>query len=173
MTVALADVKTHLRITHSSEDDYLEALIDGATTWIERKTRHKITTSTQTDYFNCLTDKLELSWTPIQSLDSITYIDTDGNTQTLSSDLYELDDHYSKAIVRRAYNATYPSTRGHYNDICVTYTAGYTTVPQPLQSAIIWLVGHWYANREATTNLRIDKVPYALESILWLYRSKL
>lgn len=83
-----------------------------------------------TEYFDGWPDEaIELHWGPVASVSSITsvkYYDTDETLQTLSSSVYELGQRHGMAILRLAYDQSWPTLRGHTaDDIVVTYTAGY------------------------------------------------
>ena len=42
--------------------------------------------------------------------------------------------------------------------------------PALLKQAVLMLVGHWHANREATSDRRVNEVPLAVRNILDLHR---
>ena len=56
----------------------------------------------------------------------------------------------------------------------VEYSAGYgdaaADVPQALRQAILLLVGHWYAQREAAATANMAEVPYAVRALCDGYR---
>lgn len=56
------------------------------------------------------------------------------------------------------------------DSVIVTFTAGYDVVPADLRHAVLMLVGHLYENREATASTKLERVPFAVESILSRYR---
>jgi len=91
---------------------------------------------------------------PVTSITSITYVDTDGNTQTWGSSNYVLDTAGVKPFIRLAYATDWPSIRGDINGITVTLIAGYATVaavPQRIKQACLLLVNHWFANRDTVS----------------------
>lgn len=57
----------------------------------------------------------------------------------------------------------------------IDYVAGFgfhpDDVPRPLKQAILLLVGHWYANREAVSQDAGSPVPFTVETILRIYES--
>lgn len=93
-----------------------------------------------------------LDHAPLISVDSVSYIDTDGNTQVLSPALYKVDSVTEPCRVVPAYGTTWPGTRNEINAVTVTYTVGYgpaaSSVPEPIKSWIKMRIGAMYENRE-------------------------
>ena len=82
---------------------------------------------------------INLTINPVQSITSISYIDSDGNTQTLSASDYALNNYAKRAKITPAYGITWPSTRLIANPISVVYTAGYgdaEDVPDDIKLAL-------------------------------------
>jgi len=96
--------------------------------------------------------ELFLDHAPLITVDSISYIDIDGVTQTLSSALYKVDSITEPCRVVPAYGNTWPGTRNEINAVTVNYTCGYgaaaASVPEPIKSWIKLRVGAMYENRE-------------------------
>src|SRR3990172_9167653 len=61
----------------------------------------------------------------LQSITSITYIDTAGATQTWTSTLYEADIKSDIGKVRPVSGESYPSTDDIYNAVTIKFKAGY------------------------------------------------
>jgi len=61
-----------------------------------------------------------------------------------------------------------------YNGIVVTYVAGYGTsgaaVPIELRHAISVLAAHWYEHREASTDLKLDEIPFGVRALVDRFR---
>lgn len=91
---------------------------------------------------------------PLQSVSSITYIDTDGVTQTLATGKYTtVAGGSQKAAVVPAYGESWPSTRDMPDAVTITFVAGYgdteSDVPASIKSAILLMVGDLYDHRES------------------------
>jgi hypothetical protein len=110
---------------------------------------------------------------------SISYVDTNGTTQTWSAALYQTD--LPSGRKRRARESSRPmrsttrSTRGVYNAVTVRFVAGTRPrrpCPFGLKAAIKMLVAHWYARREPVNigNL-VTPIPLTIDSLLWPYKS--
>jgi len=120
---------------------------------------------------------IELPYPPVQSVTSITYTDADGIVTTLPTTEYGVDTAADPGRVTLKYGKSWPGvTLGTVNPIVVRFVAGYgaaVTVPYLLKQAMLFLVGHYYENREAVTfqTGAPVRVPLAVESILLLYRA--
>lgn len=189
--VTTAEAKTHLRVDNSAEDTYIDTLITAARQHIEEITGRALIKQT---WELSLDDFPESVWfespwepwirhgekpillprSPLQSVTSITYVDTDGATQTLSASKYRVDSKSEPARVTEAEGEIWPSTDRVTNAVTVTYDAGYgdqaADVPAAFKHAIKLLVGHWFENREASTPDSIQKLPTAVEALLSPYQ---
>ena len=102
---------------------------------------------------------------------TIQYVDTAGDTQTLSSSVYNVDIYQEPGRISEAYGQQWPTTRIINNAVIVTYVAGYgataATVPQGIKDAIMILVNHLYENRDIiVTGTIVSKIPMSAISLL-------
>ncbi len=169
--ITLDYLKTQLGITGTSEDALLTQLLDQVTSIIENETHRKFSGVTTTEYYDGDgTDRLVLRNTPVQSITSI-YEDVDGyagagdspfgaDTLLTAGEDYVLDTQDGTAsnsgIVYRI-NGVWRRSASHRQDsvgphvvpyaspsrgsIKVTYTYGYSTVPDEIKLAAANLVG--------------------------------
>lgn len=175
--VTLAEAKKHCEIGAevNHHDEHLERLIQAARVYVENFTGRQIITATWDLYADSWpTDSLAiyLPKGPIQSVSSITYVDENGATQTWSSANYTLSSSREPAVVRLAYQATWPAYRFQPDSIRVRFVAGYgaaVAVPMGIKQAVLLLVGGWFLNREieTTNNLRWMQ---SAENLLLQYR---
>mgnify|MGYP006921312446 CR=1 FL=1 len=160
MTVTLALAKQHLRVDSSEEDDLIAQYMAAALVWVEQQTGKKMAVGAVTQIAVQFGNYIPLLWGPFVSLTSIAYTDTDDAPQTVTA-----------ARVRdgRIYapEAGWPGI-ADYTPIVVTYQAGYSTVPAPLDSAQLLLIGEYYDNREA--GVASSAVSAAVESLCRPYR---
>jgi uncharacterized phiE125 gp8 family phage protein len=88
----------------------------------------------------------------VSAISTITYIADDASTVTLTSGTdFRLVTGLAVARIRKPVataTEAWPITLPIEDAVRVTFTAG-TTVPTAAKQAILLLVGHWYANREA------------------------
>lgn len=174
----LGEVKEHLRITSDEENTLLEGYLAAARELAEMQSRRTFVTQTfdlsLVAWPQC--NALTLPQPPLQSVTSITYIDSNGVTQTLSSADYLVDAASEPGRVILGYGKSWPSaTLRPGPAITVRFVAGYGNamqVPQIYKQALLLLVGHFYENREAVTaNTRpLQRVPLAVATLLGVNR---
>ena len=97
---------------------------------------------------------------PVTSIASITYVDTAGDTQTLSSSLYALDDYSTPCWAVPAVDTYWPATLATANAVKVRYVAG--DFPASVRSGILLLIWFLYENK----GLDGSPVPDAVHSLL-------
>jgi uncharacterized phiE125 gp8 family phage protein len=172
--VSLDEAKDHCAVAGTDHDAYLSALIQRATGVVEGRTSRQLLPATWTLTLERFPCEIELRKPPVTAVSSIQYIDTAGDTQTLSSDDYQTDlsSNDAPARIKPAYSLSWPTTRsGTYGAVVVTFTAGYASasaVPSILKHAILFLVAHWFSMREAVTEGSASEIPQGLEMLLGL-----
>jgi uncharacterized phiE125 gp8 family phage protein len=136
--VSLDEVKLHLRVDSDAEDTLIAGLNSTARDYAESFTQRAIPQQTwdlKLDGFPC---EIWLPKAPCISVTSITYIDTNGDSQTLSTALYTADLPVGpKARAGRivpAYNQHWPQTRCVPNAVTVRFVAGYAGTALTLAS---------------------------------------
>lgn len=179
--VSVIEAKAHLDIAQTTNDDdpFITHLIEAARESFELDTVRQFISATW-DVFRPEFPSdgiIELPHAPLQSVESVKYIDTDGAEQTLDPSLYSVDTASEPGQIVRAYNATWPATRSQKHPAAVTarIVAGYgddaADVPAMLRSGIKFLVAHWFALREpVVVGTIIAKVPHNIESIIWQFK---
>jgi uncharacterized phiE125 gp8 family phage protein len=165
--ITLAQAKEQVRvIDDTSQDDLLNAYVVAARTHVEAVTGTKLVSQTVAMRAECWGDLERLPIGPVQSISSITYVDTAGDTQTLATSVYEARlEGLNPGIVLK-YAQVWPSIRSG-SLITVTAVAGYTTVPANIVHAVKLLVGDWFAAREDTNvgNI-VNTMPHGVMSLL-------
>lgn len=146
--VSLPSAKAHLRVDHDADDAYIEGLVEVAQSGIEGPHGIGVALLTQTWalHQSSLRFPVELPMGPVQAVTSITYLDGDDNEQTLDPNDYRLAVNCVPVVLYTG--GALPA--GH--DVAITFTAGFGTaadVPATLRHAILIMVGHLYAHREA------------------------
>jgi hypothetical protein len=171
----LIDVETAIAHCRASDEDEetIARLIEVATDFISGPSG--IGTALLTEEWKLSLDSLpsviELDLTPVQSVDSVTYVDEDGVTQTVDPATYYVDVDQRPAIV--AFIATRPITKAVPGAVKVHFTAGYgapADVPADLRHAALLLISHYFENREAVQEVETFEVPMGVERILRKYR---
>jgi uncharacterized phiE125 gp8 family phage protein len=171
--VRAEEVREQLKLDHRDEDPLLRELVIEARAECETVFLgdRLLISGTCVDYFDAFEDPTELHWSPVSSISSVTYIDTDGDSQTLSADTYELGQRYGMGILRLKYDQSWPSTRSHEDVITVTYVAGYGTavadVPRPIRRWIQARAAWLYYGGAMPWERQLDNLlaPYAVDRV--------
>lgn len=184
--ITLAQARLHLRLDTSGsppthpDDALVTALITAARQSAEAFTGLGLVEQT---YLLTLDefpeDEIDLGVWPVRSISSVSYIDPDGATQTLSSTKYLLDPYDRPARLQPT--EPWPATKARVNAITITMSAGMDAgsptmynVPVAIQRGMLMLIGHLYENREAINVANIvTEVPMATEYLLMPYRIKM
>ena len=149
-------------------DARLEAYIAAARGLAESELGARLISQTWDLYLDAFPsgNDIALPQTPVSAITSITYVDTAGDTQTISSGDYRLDTRKAKAIVRPAFNVEWPTdVRDDFSVIDVTYVVGFgangTTVPRSIREWILLHVAAMYENGTAIGDARdMAVLPY-------------
>ncbi len=171
--VTLAEAKTHLRVDHDADDTLIMGLIATARRSCEFGARRSFVTQTR-EMALCAwppASGFKLPMPPLQSVESITYLDEAGATHTVTASDYRVYTNVEPGIVALKSNTAWPSaTLAVGPSITVRYVAGYglaSAVPDDYKSAMLLMIGHLYENREAVITGTIATVlPMAVASLL-------
>ena len=108
------------------------------------------------------------------AVNSITYIDITGDQQILSSSDYVVDLTSTPARIVPAPGVYWPlGTLYIPGSVAVTYTCASWTaanIPTSICQAILLLAGHWYLNRESTTQSKLNDIPFGVNALLDMYK---
>jgi uncharacterized phiE125 gp8 family phage protein len=173
--VSLAEAKLHLRQDITDDDTLIGSLVTAARRYCEKRIGQQFVTATwrlAIDAFPCGVHGglIELPNPPLVEVDSITYVDTNGEVQTLDESFYQVDASSRPGRLAPVYGQRWPSARRQLNAVTIDFVAGYgaaAAVPETIKQAILLLVGHWYANREAVVVGTINgPLQIAVEALL-------
>ncbi len=103
---------------------------------------------------------------PVTSISSLTYVDTNGATQTLSGSAYSLDDYSTPQWLLPAAGTAWPATYAAANAVKVRYVAGAATLPGGVAQAMRLLVGLYYDNRNAADKGELPEIPFGVRALL-------
>lgn len=125
---------------------------------------------------------LEIPLPPLQSVVSITYLDTTGATQVWASSNYVVQapqgEMCSRGRIALAYGCVWPVTLPQLGAFIVRFMCGYgapSAVPALLKSAMKLDIGTFYQNREGVIlggrGAAPDVLPMGVQSIYWSFKS--
>jgi len=180
--VTREEAKLRLRVDNDRENYVIDSLIDAATELVEVDTGQTFRVSTfQTTFDGFPTpavfsgvdpilfplevdalspSRMELPEFPLTAVTSISYVDTNGATQTLSTSVFSVDTKAQPGLIILKPGQSWPATQLTPDAVTVTYTAGQTP-PARAKQAVMFLVATWYENRESVV---IGAVPVELQN---------
>ncbi len=176
--VTLEEAKAHLRLDGDADDAYVSALVTAARERVELFLRRALITQAfeyTIDGFPAR-QVIDLPNPPLQSVESIKYIDTAGNVQTIAPEDYVADASSNEiGRVALAWNRFWPITRCSINSVIIQFTAGYgdagEDVPQAIRQGILIEVSNLYENREDVIIGQNISMLSLSERLLWPYRA--
>lgn len=151
--ITLAQAKAYIRTTTTVEDqtDLITHLISAARKQVEEDTGRAIGTQVwkQSQGYWPHSRYRTLYACPVQAITTVTYT-TATATAVLPSDTYRLvarENTFSSIQLKAG--AKWPDEILLHPGLEITFTCGYTTVPQKLIEAMAALITYWYDNPEA------------------------
>ncbi|MES2126655.1 MAG: hypothetical protein V4463_05230 [Pseudomonadota bacterium] len=169
---------------NTTDDPLLSMLIYSARVAAETITRRALVTQTLElvlDRFPCW--EMSIPRPALQSVTSITYVDTDGATQVLAPTGYLVDPSGEPGRLTPAFGLIWPVTRYQMNAVRVRYVAGYgdaSAIPAGIKTWMLMRIATLWENRsEVSIDSRITLVelpadfvdglldPYRVEDFAW------
>lgn len=150
--------------TNTTDDPLIARLITSARLLAEQELQRALITQT----LDAVLDEFprnapyEIKLPPLSSVTSITYVDTDGATQTLDASQYVVDANSKPARIASAYGESWPSTRTQNNAVTVRFVAGYgaaASVPACIKQWMLLAISTLYAQREALAQGASNELP--------------
>lgn len=168
LACSIAKVKDHLCVSTDADDALIKRFLAAAVKQAEARLHRQLLQATREltlDGWPGRFCSVELPRPPLQSVESVVYLDTDGVTQTLSEDAYLVDNagYPGSAKVYPLSDDGWPEVKaGRPNVITITYVCGWeqaddpddatnpqiAALPENLVSWLLLKVGDLYENRE-------------------------
>ncbi len=174
--VSIDDLKAQVWLDDDVDVQVTRAskMISAARGQCERWTGRSLAPQTYTltlDQFPLDSGYIYLRKPPVTAVTSITYIDTNGQQQTLNVSNYQVDLNPNGPRIAPAPNSSWPSTKDGISRVVVTYAAGYTeeTLPPELYEVIIEVAADKFYNRSAQTDEQLYPNSH-IEAMLWPWR---
>lgn len=135
--VTIEEARTQARVTSSDEDESLTSYILAARMKSEIRTHRALITQTLEMRLDAFPRwEINVPRPPLQSVTSITYVDTGGVTQTLSSTLYRTDIRSEPGRITPAYGQIWPRARPVTGAVTITFVAGFGDDPEDVPELI-------------------------------------
>lgn len=175
--LSLAEVKDHLRIDEGNHDhdERITAAIAEVRDYVEAVLGRALITQTARLTMTRWKPKIKVPLAPLQSVTSITYLDTTGAEQTLASSNYRVITAYEPGIIEPAYGTVWPNVQDVIGAISITFVCGYggaaDTVPAGIRHAMKLMLGDALELRENTlVGAAAMEIPTSAKSLLAPYR---
>lgn len=162
--VSSAEAKAQCRVDGTDEDAAIAIYIASAREFVEVYTGTKLESQTVVMRASCFDDLWHLPVAPLSSVTGITYLDTAGTEQTLSTDVYETVLIGLEPHIRLKVDQTWPAIRDATDAIRVTAVAGYASLPAPIKHAMLLMISSWFDSRS------VGPVPDGAIALLTNYR---
>lgn len=170
--ITLDDAKKQLEIAlgDTTHDEHVSRLITSARRDVERITRRALITQTWRRKLNAFYEPvILLPRPPLISVSSVTYFDSDGVSQSLSSSLYQVDTESAPGSIRPGPNEVWPVTQvSKVGAITITFVAGFgdrTSVPEEYKELIRGLVAFRFWSRGDLDAKIPDHLMWAMKSL--------
>ena len=173
--ITLTEAKTHLKVDTTADDTFITNLIKSATSSAQEYTNRFFIATTIQQVGDKWEDISNLLKSPVASVTNIKYVDTSGSLQTLSTDVYFVDDVNKPARIGLKPNQSYPEIIDRLNAVQVNYVVGLATgsdeVDEGIRQALLLTIGNWYQNRQAVvTGTIATELPMNAKFLLDQYK---
>lgn len=170
--ITLGEAQTQCRAESSDFEAELNLLIAAARAHVEQYTGTRIITQTVTLKRAKFASTMLLPVGKVASVTSITYRDSAGDTQTLSTDVYSLKGAGTlRAWIELNSGQSWPSVYDDSEAITLTAVVGGDEPDPAIKQAMLLLIGQWFDNRSAANvgNI-VNEMPHAVEALLTNHR---
>lgn len=158
--VSQTEAKLHLKVDTTADNDLIDDLIDAAQDTVQNFTNRKLSSETWYYYLDEFPNgDIILPFSPVTSITSVKYYDTNNDQQTLTADTdYYIDIKDEPARIRDIEG--WPGVYDRPDAVVVEYITGYSTgtnaIPLPLKQAVLVLIADMYENRVDTPRERFS-----------------
>ena len=173
--ITLTEAKTHLKVDTTADDTFITNLIKSATSSAQEYTNRFFIATTIQQVGDKWEDISNLLKSPVASVTNIKYVDPSGSLQTLSTDVYFVDDVNKPARIGLKPNQSYPEIIDRLNAVQVNYVVGLAAGPdevdEGIRQALLLTIGNWYQNRQAVvTGTIATELPMNAKFLLDQYK---
>ena len=144
--ISLADAKAHLRVDHSTDDTLITSLIKTAGEIVEEYTGTYLSSCTFVAYADCFREFMLVHAGPDARITGVGYTQEDGTSATVNTSHYHVD--VKSYPIRLQFDHIPSDVDDRLNAVQIKGSAGYTTVPSALKSAMLLIIGHLYEHRK-------------------------
>lgn len=151
-----ADVRAHGKISNTAEDSLIDAYIATATAEAQDMLGMAFTTSSWTLSLPAFpADRaIVIPRAPLASLSAVTYVDTNGQTQSFATSNLHLVTARRPPVLALTASASWPSTREVFGDVRFILSLGFgasSAVPDIYKQCVRWIVLRMFEERLGPT----------------------
>lgn len=173
--VSLDEAKLHCKVDGFADDSLITALIIAARQRAEHETgRALITQKWRLALDGFPVAAIAIPNPPLQSVEAISYVDTEGAVRTLDAAAYRTHKTRLVGLVTPTPGTAWPVARKDYDTVQIDFTVGYGErqhVPQAVKQWMLLAIGTWYAQRETMVPGQAVQLPYSFwDALLDPYR---
>jgi uncharacterized phiE125 gp8 family phage protein len=178
--VTIAEAMAALRVDDSGEIPKLQLLLSAAREFVERQTGRALISQQWSmsfeDWPSCKDPyprRIYIERAPLISVQAVTYFDTDGVEQTLSTDDYRAQsggaDGYG--FIELKADSIWPDIEDRADAITIEFTAGHgaasTNIPANIRQTVLLLLAHMYDNPAPVNVGNITtELPFGLRALI-------
>lgn len=164
--INLADMKAHLRVTHSDEDALITGLIIAAVRAIEARCGIAMMAQQWRLRLDEMPRCLILPIGPVSVIDAISVTDMAGTDHSIGAGGYAFAPGKPGRL-----RADTPWPQAALGGITIDFTAGFDgAIPAPLLQAVKMLCGAFYEQRESTSEIRRYAIPESFNALIAPHR---
>jgi len=175
----LEEVKKQRRFSATSLDTLFDTWIASARQQFEEETGLQLLTAGRVFLLDEVPAQsvIMVGRGPVQSIDAVTYLDSDGVEQTFDAANYAMvppmatvDTYPQPGGLRLASGSTWPTATTQTHCLRIAYTAGYGdapgSVPEIIRYALMQYVGSFHQQGEETTDKELYCLPVGAQMVI-------
>ena len=112
---------------------------------------------------------IDIPLPPLQKIVSLNYIDFNNDLQTIAPNVFNVS-HGIPGRIQPLFSQFWPITPPTIDSVQVTFQCGYgpleSNVPSVVQTAMKYMIGSWYENRESISPGAMLQVPDTVDALL-------
>lgn len=145
--VSLADMKAYMKVTNTSDDDLITAMISAATEWGQKYTGREFTDNEWALLIDCFDTRIEVRRSPVATIDQVDYL-VSGSPVTVDASVYYLKFGNFESEILLNEDQEWPTDGDNREQgITITFTTEQYQCNDLIENGIKQIVAFWYANR--------------------------
>lgn len=169
--VLIDDARMHLRVSDDAEDVLIGGIVAAAVDLIGEKSGRRLALETWEMRIPMPSGAVALPKSPVIAVTGIGYLDASETLQAANLADFDVFPDQDITTLAPKTGKSWPSAASRKDAIRITFTAGYTDIPDALKAAIMLTVGHLFENREAViVGTSAQELPLGIETLVAVHR---